>query len=197
MLNNTIDQSEESVGAATSLPDNPPTPINIWLVDDNRQLRSTLMEILDQCEGLRCKASFHSPNAVLSALASKAGPDVILLDIQMGDTCGLDAIRPIKTLSRATQVLMFTTFFDGAAKKRALTDGASGFLLKHFTLEQILASIHQALKNPAPHLKRSRHQNRTHGTMPNTRLSTGTPCRPQGRFRWLKQCLDLIHYRQN
>lgn len=193
MLNTTDSQNPEIAGAQS--------PIRIWLVDDNRHIRSTMMELLNGCEGLQCKAAFPSPNAVLSALASKTGPDVILLDIQMGEACGLDAIRPIKALSRSTQVLMFTTLFDGESKKRAMSSGASGFLLKHFSLEQILDSIHHASQNPAPHLKRQ--QKRELAARP------GKPASPQpgpvkqaaygqqGRLHWLWQCLNFLHLRRN
>src|SRR5882757_9907518 len=163
MLNHTISDQDKPAAAGTPGTDNAPAPINVWLVDDNQSLRGILREMLNQCEGFQCQATFHSPNAVLSALASKTGPDVILLDIQMGEACGLDAIRPIKALSRSTQVLMFTTFFDVDQKKKALTAGASGFLLKRFPIEQILDSIQEASKNPVPHLKRLRGQGREVG----------------------------------
>ena len=163
--------------------------INIWLVDDDRRLREALKDVLDKFAGIRCTAGFHSPNAVLSALASKAGPDVILLDIQMGGANGLDAIRPIKALARSTQVLMLTTCFDSELKKRALINGASGFLLKRYPIERILDSIYQALKYPAPHLKRPRQQNRTAERMNKTH--------PQKRTQWLKNCLEKIPFRLN
>ncbi|MDR3460113.1 MAG: response regulator transcription factor [Verrucomicrobiae bacterium] len=193
MLNTNIDHQAEAPGAAAPEPTSGKQPINIWLVDDNRSLRSTLMEILEKCEGLQCTATFHSPNAVLSALASKAGPDVILLDIQMGDASGLDAIRPIKALSRSTQVLMLTTFFDMEQKRKALTAGASGFLLKRFPIEQILDSIQKASRNPVPHLKRSRGQNR----QASPAQEAAATCRPQRRQPWFKQCLNMMHLRHN
>ena len=193
MMNHTVSPVEEISAAPASSTGNLSSPINIWLVDDNQRLRDTLMEILSKCEGLQCTASFHSPNAVLSALASKTGPDVILLDIQMGEASGLDAIRPIKALSRSTQVLMFTTFLDVDEKKRALTAGASGFLLKRFPIEQILDSIQEASKNPVPHLKRSRGQNRASAPV----ADATQPCRPKRQLPWFKQCLNLMHLRRN
>ncbi len=210
MLNNTISDREKSAAAVMPGPGNSPQPINVWLVDDNQPLRSPLREILDQCDGLRCQATFHSPNAVLSALASKTGPDVILLDIQMGEACGLDAIRPIKALSRSTQVLMLTTFFDSKSKKRALNDGASGFLLKHFSIEQIQASIKQASQNPAPHLKCSQRPSQDSATphkpsaprtdrqaLPERKPASRPTGSLLGRFVWLKQCLDMMHLGRN
>jgi DNA-binding NarL/FixJ family response regulator len=132
-------------------------PINVWVVDDNKNIRSSLMELLALTDELRCTATFPSPNAVLSALASKPGPDAILLDIQMGNANGLDAIRPIRALSRNTQILMFTSMSDSDSKKRALANGASGFLLKSAPVDKIVAAIRQAMEAPAPHLKRLVH----------------------------------------
>lgn len=203
MLNNIVSNKEKSSGISMPISGHPPAPINIWLVDDNRPLRNTLKEVLDQCDGLRCQATFHSPNAVLSALASKTGPDVILLDIQMGEASGLDAIRPIKALSRSTQVLMFTSCFDSESKKRAFTDGASDFLLKHFTIQEIEASIRKALKNPAPHLKCSRMQKKAADS--SRQLYSSHPDRKSerkagslfSRFLWLKHCVEMLHPHRN
>jgi NarL family two-component system response regulator LiaR len=163
-------------------------PINIWVVDDNRDIRQTMMALLNGFDGVQCQAAFPSPNAVLSTLASKPGPDIILLDIQMGEACGLDAIRPIKALSRSTQVLMFTTCADFESQKRAMTSGASGFLLKHFTAERILSSIHHASQNPVPHLKRAEN------SLNRRNAPTHGEARKSRRF-W--QWLDFMHQRQN
>lgn len=205
MSHNAAIHSEESPVATAPKMENQPTSINIWLVDDNQPLRATLKEILEACEGIQCTATFHSPNAVLSALASKAGPDVILLDMHMGKANGLDAIRPIKALSRSTQVLMLTTFFDSKSKQQAMTSGASGFLLKHFPLEQIVDSIHHASRNPVPHLKRSRVPIPAVVEAPEapeakeivTPVEAKPSCRPQRRLSWVKQCLNLMHLHRN
>jgi DNA-binding NarL/FixJ family response regulator len=186
-------------------------PIRIWLVDDNRRLRMTLMEVFGRFEGIQCTASFASPNAVLSALASRVGPDVVLLDMNLGEHNGLDAIRSIKSLSRSTQVLMLTTFFDSAAETRALMSGASGFLLKSFPIERIVTAVQEAWRHPAPHLKRGqiRPEALVGSTPPPQELvppavttETVTPARasgdsPRKRLVWVKQCLDLIRNIRN
>jgi len=73
--------------------------VRVWLVDDNDQLRTLIAEVLGRQGGIECARQFSSPDALLSELASKSGPDVILLDVQMGDRNGLDAVRPIKSLT--------------------------------------------------------------------------------------------------
>ena len=115
--------------------------IRLWLVDDNDRLRNTVAELLARVEGIECDRSFSSATAALSALASKTGPDVILLDIQMGSENGLDAVRPIKSLSRNTRVFMFTTLADEYARVRARENGADGFLLKRCPIEEIVQTI--------------------------------------------------------
>jgi DNA-binding NarL/FixJ family response regulator len=111
----------------------------------------------------------------------------------MRGASGLDAIRPIKALARSTQVLMLTTCFDDEAKKRALTNGASDFLLKRYPVERILASIQQALKHPAPHLKHSRRPS----VAAARRSETHSPRRPPKRRVWLEYCLDKFRLRRN
>jgi DNA-binding NarL/FixJ family response regulator len=186
-------------------------PIRIWLVDDNRRLRMTLMEVFGRFEGIQCTASFASPNAVLSALASRVGPDVVLLDMNLGEHNGLDAIRSIKSLSRSTQVLMLTTFFDSAAETRALMSGASGFLLKSFPIERIVTAVQEAWRHPAPHLKRGQIRPESFASQSAPSQEVASPAvaiesnlqasgrgdSPRKRLVWVKQCLDLIRNFRN
>ena len=116
-------------------------PVQVWLVDDNDDLRGLIAQFLEREGGIVCPRQFDSPNGVLSALASRIGPDVILLDVQMGEFNGLDAIPAIKSLSRSTDVFMLTTFFDPGWHQQAMESGASGYHLKSDSLERLAASI--------------------------------------------------------
>lgn len=211
MKTNLISDSSDSGGGILTVEQPAAMPINLWVVDDNRRLRDTMMELFERCQGIHCTAAFHSPNAVLSALASKVGPDVILLDLNLGEHNGLDAIRPIKSLSPATQVLMFTTFFDAECRTRAMTSGASDFLLKSFPLEKIIDSIREARRKPAPHLKK---RPKTLAAKADTDISSQaqftsapalaggvTPTKPEPSRKphlgWIKNCLDLIRASRN
>ena len=173
-------------------PPSSPAAINVWLVDDNKGVRSALKDLLGLCNDVRCTAEFHSPNAVLSALASRPGPDAILLDIQMGEANGLDAIRPIKALSRHTQVVMFTTCYDRESKQRALTNGATDFLLKSTPFERIVATLERAAKNPAPHLKNTAPSARPGSNVQPANATNRSP----RRLLWLDNCLDLLAIRK-
>jgi DNA-binding NarL/FixJ family response regulator len=124
-----------------SEPPTSPAPIKVWLVDDDDGFRTLLAGLLAKQQGIVCPRHFNSPDAVLSALASKTGPDVLLMDIQMRHQNGLDAIRPIKSLARSTRVLMLTTFYDSFGHSRAIEEGASGFLLKRWELHELVEHI--------------------------------------------------------
>lgn len=131
-----------TTGAATG--EELPPFVSIWLVDDNAKFRSLIAELLERRDGIECARQFSSPDALLAALASKPGPDVILLDVQLGERNGLDAVRPIKSLARSTRVLMFTTCYDPEYHQRALAEGASDYLLKGDSLDRLVASIRQS-----------------------------------------------------
>src|ERR1035437_4799889 len=118
-------------------------PIKVWLVDDDDGYRTLLAKLLDTQEGIHCPRQFDSPDAALSALASKTGPDVLLLDIHMRDRNGLDAIRPIKSLAPSPRALMLTTFYDGGSHSRAIEEGASGFLLKSCEVHRLAEHIRE------------------------------------------------------
>jgi len=156
---------EQNNSAISPLP-NPAIPVNampaqnfapavrVWLVDDNDGLRTMVAELLTYLGegGIECARHFSSPDALLSALASKPGPDVILLDVQMGERNGLDAVRPIKSLTRSTRVLMFTTSDNHDWRERALCEGASDYLLKTDRMEHVVARIRNPAGDPAPGL---------------------------------------------
>jgi response regulator of citrate/malate metabolism len=136
----------------------PNAPIKVWLVDDNARFRNLVADILAEVNGIHCVRQFSSPTELLSTLASKIGPDVILLDVQMGNENGVDAVRPIKSLARMTRVLMFTTCFDSGLRERALSDGASDYLIKGGPLDKLIESIR---RHDDPEKVNSRRRRRT------------------------------------
>ena len=117
----------------------------VWLVDDNHNFRSLLAGLLDG-EGFECERDFPNPDEALAALARETPPDIILLDIQMGEYNGLDAIRPFKTVARDTHVMMLTTFAPPEARERAYREGASDFMLKSWELVKIASHMRQVME---------------------------------------------------
>lgn len=139
-----------------SLPETTAQPVQVWLVDDNNKLRSLIAECLERHGSINCTRQFDSPNGLLSTLASRNGPDVILLDVQMGEWNGLDALPAIKSLARETRVFMLTTFFDPTWYQQAMESGASGYHLKGDPLEELAKSIRDRPSAGVPARRRLR-----------------------------------------
>jgi DNA-binding NtrC family response regulator len=123
---------------------------SVWLVDDCDDFRALLAKLLSKEGGFDCARNFSSPQQVIAALMEETPPDVILLDVQMGEECGLDAIEPIKFLAESTHVIMLTTCFDSLSQTAAQRNGATDFLLKSFSAERIASRIWQAMEQPVP-----------------------------------------------
>ncbi len=165
------------------------SPVKVWLVDDNAEIRQVLAEALDSFKDIRCERHFSGPDALLSELASKPGPDVILLDVQMGDRNGLDAVRPIKSLTRSTRVLMFTTCFNSKWREQALSDGASDYLLKSCALHHMAERIRCSAHDPAPGTYPRRRIKRS-AEKPESVIAAKTlPGKPK---RFLKRTMNLL-----
>lgn len=124
--------------------------IRVWMVDDNDEFRGLLSSLLSAEEGFVCEQNFASGADALTALEVVPAPDVVLLDIEMRGECGLDAIRPIRAKAAFTRVLMLTTCFDNKYRNIARSEGASDFLLKSFSLDEIAARIQKAMQSPIP-----------------------------------------------
>lgn len=143
-LNTSIDATNPDALVAGE----PRRSVRVWLVDDNARFRNLLAQLLGMEAGIECTRQFPSPSAVLVALVRETPPDVILLDIEMGEECGLDAIQPIRAISHTTQVVMLTTFHDSFWETRAFMEGAANFLLKRTTATEIAAHIREAHRHP-------------------------------------------------
>lgn len=122
----------------------------LWLVDDNREIRRLLADFIHRAGTVRCTRQFSSAESLLEALERETPPDAILLDVQMKQMSGVDAIRPIRSLARSTHVFIMTTFYDGDLAARALNAGASGFFLKRQDVERIIESIRKVSAEPVP-----------------------------------------------
>ena len=119
--------------------------IRILMIDDHAVLRAGLRMIIERHMGMVVVGEAENRRETLAAIAHEA-PDIILLDIEMGDANGLDAIGPIKALAAGTHVLMLTTFAMPGARERAFREGASDFMLKTWPIDEISMHIRQAME---------------------------------------------------
>jgi DNA-binding NarL/FixJ family response regulator len=124
-------------------------PVSIWLIEDNAAFRSIVERLLNDVPDFICAHAFSSAEAALKTLKHSA-PDVILLDVDLPGINGITAIREIKTLAPDTSVVMLTVFDDQRKIYEAIGAGASGYLLKTSTEEEIAEAVRLAVSGGAP-----------------------------------------------
>lgn len=123
--------------------------IKIAIVEDNNALRQSLTNLLNQTEGMQCVASLHNLLNVVSEL-NKAKPHIVLMDIGLPNISGIEGVRTIKENFNTIEVLMFTVFEDDDKIFEALKAGASGYLLKKSSPEEITEAIRSLYYGGSP-----------------------------------------------
>ncbi|MFC4330161.1 response regulator [Streptomyces andamanensis] len=116
--------------------------IQVLVVDDQFLVRSGLAALLRAAPGMEV-AGEAADGAEAVALAARIRPDVILMDIRMPGTTGIEATRRILAEAQgpAPRILILTTFDLDEYVYDALRAGASGFLLKDAGPERLLAAV--------------------------------------------------------
>lgn len=115
-------------------------PIRVALADDQRLLREGLRIILDAAPDITVVGVAEDGLDAI-ALAAKEHPDVLLLDIRMPHCDGIEATPRILQASPRTRVLLLTTFDMPDLVVEGMRAGASGFLLKDSSAEQLTAAV--------------------------------------------------------
>ena len=116
------------------------TAIRILIVDDQQLIRSGLAMVLGATEGMDVVGE-ASDGIEAVRLAASLAPDVVLMDVQMPRLDGIGATREITSSSPSSRVIILTTFDIDAYAFGGLEAGASGFLLKDSSSEDILAAV--------------------------------------------------------
>ncbi len=117
-----------------------PVVTRIVIIDDDALVRSGLKLILGADPTFEVVAE-GSDGGEAVALVREHHPDVVLMDIRMANVNGLVATQNVVALPDAPRVIILTTFDADDLVLRALTVGASGFLLKDTAPERILEDI--------------------------------------------------------
>ena len=131
-------------------PWNEATPIvEVLIVEDHDDYRQSLAFFLQATGRVRC-TTFLSCEEALPAIGLRK-PDVVIMDIHLG--AGMDGIagaKRIKDQWPAVQVLMCTVHEDDEKIFNALRAGASGYLLKRNSIDEIVEAIRQLMAGGSP-----------------------------------------------
>ncbi|MFJ8042444.1 response regulator [Kitasatospora sp. NPDC096147] len=114
-------------------------PLRVVLADDQALVRTGFRMIL-AADGIEVVAEAADGAEAVSAVR-RTRPDVVLMDIRMPGTDGIEATRRIAEQPSGPKVVILTTYDLDHYVYAALTAGASGFLLKDVTPEHLVAAV--------------------------------------------------------
>ncbi len=114
----------------------------VIVVEDRTRIRETIVDLINETEGLRCAGSYGSCEALLEHLAD-AVPDVILMDIGLPGMSGIEGVKAVKARFPDVDILMHTVFDDDEKIFQSILAGASGYVLKNAEAEELIRAIRE------------------------------------------------------
>ena len=115
-------------------------PINIMIVDDHVVIRSGLRMLIEHDQRMRVVAQAGNKTEALERAMSER-PDVIILDLLLGDEDGLSFLPELCEASPTSRVLVLTGVQNPDSHRRAIRRGAMGIVLKEHAADQLLKAI--------------------------------------------------------
>ena len=123
--------------------------IRLMLYEDNPQLREGLTMLLNGSDGFEVVGAFKNCNNIEDDVQA-LDPDVILMDIDMPGTNGIQGLKRLRKVNTKSKVLMLTVFDDNQNVFQAISNGANGYVLKKTPPARLLEYIGEAATGGAP-----------------------------------------------
>ena len=114
--------------------------IKVMIADDQELIRQSLQIVLSTHEDLKVVDAVENGFAVLESI-KKERPDVILMDIRMPEMDGVYCTKAVKEKYPDIKIIILTTFDDDEFVFSALKYGASGYLLKGVSMDELYHAI--------------------------------------------------------
>ncbi|MGE0025315.1 MAG: response regulator [Hyphomicrobium sp.] len=113
--------------------------MRILVVDDHAVVREGVRRLLATINGAEVHEAATAEDAM--ALARSLDPDVVVLDINLGGTSGLEVLRRLKAENVAARIVMFTMHAEPSYAMRALVAGAAGYVSKSAGAEELVTAV--------------------------------------------------------
>jgi DNA-binding NarL/FixJ family response regulator len=129
-------------------------PIRILVVDDHPLLRDGIAALIDGQDDMKLVAEASNGREGIEQYRSHT-PDITLMDLQMPDKNGIEAIAAIRLVSPDARIIVLTTYSGDVQVTRALEAGARAYLLKnllHKELLETIRTVHAGRKTMTPSL---------------------------------------------
>jgi DNA-binding NarL/FixJ family response regulator len=123
--------------------------ITFSIVEDQADLRESLIKNLDGVSGLRCVGAHADAEVALHKIPEE-NPDVVLMDINLPGMSGIQCVEELKRKAPKLEVLMLTTYDNGDLIFGALRAGANGYVLKGVQPDDLVQAVKEVHAGGAP-----------------------------------------------
>jgi DNA-binding NarL/FixJ family response regulator len=123
--------------------------ITICIVDDNKDIRSALEQIVIMSDGYKLLGSFSSAEEAIEKIPA-LHPNIVLMDINLGGMSGIECVGILKPLYPEILYMMCTVYEEDEKIFEALSVGASGYILKKTAPAKLLDAIKELSEGGAP-----------------------------------------------
>lgn len=127
----------------------PKMSITISIVEDQADMRESLVEWLGHAPGIQCVGAHANANEALRDIPGE-NPDVVLMDINMPGMNGIECVSRLKDKMPKMHILMLTTYDESDLIFDSLRAGANGYLLKNTPREELVQAVEQVHAGGAP-----------------------------------------------
>ncbi|MEM7297849.1 MAG: response regulator transcription factor [Bacteroidota bacterium] len=127
----------------------PDRDIQIWLIEDSKEYTHMLSYLIKNISGLAFQKTFLSVELCFEEIKMPFAvlPDLVLLDHQIrGGVDGIDGLKTLKELLPNTPIVILTSHDDAQLIFKAISNGASGYLLKDVLLDELVLAVRQSLR---------------------------------------------------
>lgn len=125
------------------------TEISVCIVEDNKDIRLALEQIVSMSDGYRMAGSFPDAETALTGLP-RLHPDIVLMDINLGGMSGIEVVRLLKPKHPEMLFMMCTVYEEDEKIFEALAAGANGYILKKTAPSRLLEAIRELQEGGAP-----------------------------------------------
>ncbi|MEZ5286141.1 MAG: response regulator transcription factor [Vicinamibacterales bacterium] len=116
------------------------SPLRVLLADDHTLVRSGIRRILEGQPGIAVVAEAADGDEALD-LVRRIDADILVLDLTMPATDGLDVLRAARTIRPALRIIVLTMHAGQEYVARAVRDGADAYLLKDSAVQDLVAAV--------------------------------------------------------
>lgn len=119
------------------------------IVEDKTWLRENLEQEINQHPQMRCLKTYPTAELAIEDIRN-VEPDVVIMDINLPKMDGVECVRRIKASRPELRCMMLTVYEEADRIFNSLLAGASGYLLKRSTSEELLEAIQQVNNGGSP-----------------------------------------------